>query len=933
MMNCLRPGCGNELKSGRKYCSPGCSAKDRKRVSGEIVSTSKSYPNVPDNVASLVLEHGGSDIILNEINMLLEEEKDSGIPMPPLMNTGMTLGDWTLSMDGRDYRPYDALSFLKIRDMLRCGAVKFALEMKIAGVASPFRTDTGWVVHSPDKELSDVVESSLRKILLKTVTDILYSSLAYGVSFQELVWERKTKYELGLSDTKDEMVNYVVPKVPNSVNPETVKDILREPKTGKFLGFEQTRTQVWNTGVSPIKVEGEAALVIPYNERFRNLWGESFLLPLYPLWFWYEVIMRSMVRYMHRMATPVTVVKAPGKGKVNKPGTTTPVNSMMLGLAIAGNAANSNALVLPSDVDPETKQPLWDIFYLSHNESTQPFIDILEFLTQSMLRAALSGDRAVSQPMAGVGSKGLGEVHAAFTQLHNELILDQILMFLNFYFLPLYSLYNKGKNGPPVWLETQGLDPLERDNMFKLMGIAGNSQVFQEFFYLVDWKRMAESNSIPVLSEEERDALKAKLDEEALDKQEKFQEVQAKFGPAQKPGGTKDNARPPEQKANAKLENDMYWQAVEKVMNGEPVPIVLSVDELQLIAEHRGFSAESLKLFSKGSFDEDKVKRDSGGRFSKKEDTKAKLTSLAEKISDEESRQRAMELINKADLSNLSPEQIVNTELALGLFGVTKPYSSIDDAYKDIRSRLEEMGITGMQDISSIDAFTEEEMKDGLLGRYNTETNSFKLRPDLIEGIKNGDPLAIHTFAHELLHSDQEVFRKPGEGESNLAYTKDGESFEMHGAIFDSTDPTEISRFMGTVEGQNELLSRVFMGKYLGQEWDSDVMSLHNYIRTGDPTPIEPYPLETRAYSYYLSNIAARTGEDAMSILIRHHQEALDMFRMRQIGISGGNPNGFISLSSVTRDDQANWKKAYEKFIKEAMDYAPKPQQPLPSTL
>jgi hypothetical protein len=906
MMTCLRPGCNNPLNTGKHYCSNTCSAlmRGKKSKSGQMTV----YKNIPESVHKMILENVGdnSDLVLREISLLLEEETSDGTPVPPLMNKGLTMGDWTLSIDGRNYRPYEALSYEKIRDMLRCGAVKFALEMKIAGVAAPFRVDTGWVIHSPDQELADVTEANLKRILPRMVMDILYSALAYGVSFQELVWERKTKYELGLSSSKSGITSYIVSKVPNSVNPETVLAILRE-KDGTFNGFEQRATQFYATSPDgKIKVEREAALVIPYNGRFRNLWGESFLLPIYPLWFWYEVVMRSMVRYMHRMATPVTVVKAPGKGKVNKPGTTTQVNPMVLGLAIAGNAANSNALVIPSDVDPETKQPLWDIFYLKADAPTQPFIDVLEFLTQSMLRAALSGDRAMTQPAEGNGSD-LGPTHAAFTQLHNELILDQILMFLNQYFLPLYSLYNKGQQGPPVFLETQGLDPLERDNMFKLMGIAGNSQVFQEFFYYVDWKRMAEANSVPVLSDEDVAKRKEQLNQEALDKQEAFQEVQAKFAPAQKPGGIKDQAKPPEKQANAKLEKtdlDHYYEYVGKILSGEPVPIMLTMDEIEIIAEHRGWSEETIKLFNDahdrlGRFATKSGSGGAGQTVTEQGSSASVTTASGSKLVDVDTKDEAivrlkknksgtilkvgagllgigilggvgLALLSKGDddetvlghgdnVNDLIEKGLIDPSVVeqhkegaptshehphtgeVGLpegdlpINTTFPaFNSSQESADYIAQKLQEQGID--IDPSSITINESGQLSAG--GTYDPILNTLQLKPNVVEGLKNGDPNAVGVLTHELLHSNQDP----------------GTSFALN--IASGLD----NNFkVSYIEGQNELLNRVAMSKMSGSEFQGWA-----------------YTNETQTMAGVYQALGQKTGQNSIDLLKETHKGAFD---------------------------------------------------------
>ncbi|NJO30887.1 MAG: hypothetical protein HC874_27545 [Richelia sp. SL_2_1] len=444
-----------------------------------------------------------------------------------------------------DYRPSDALPLDVINQMLKSSPVRFALEMKRAQVVSVFRNSRSWNIVSPDTELAEVVKANLQTILPKMSLDFSFSSMAYGASFQGISLGIQSRYELGISEddiedtdakpTIDSKSNeledktgsdkkFIVAKIPNSVNPATIVRINRK-KDGSFDGFVQ---QAKTLNAQEVVVPREASLVIPYEERFRNLWGESLLKPMYPIWFWYEVVLRAMVKYMERTGTPVALVRAPSRATIIKPGTKTKVDGITWGMEIASNVARSNAAVIPSDTDDSGK-PLWDLSYLNSTERSQPFLDILELLTQMILRAGLSADRALSQSSGGTGSYAIGKVHQEATSLHNEMVLIQWVHYLNTYFLPLYSLYNRGQNGPPIWMETQGLDPMDRDNLVALLGIAQGMPAFREVGYKIDWEAIFATNNIPMKSQAEADAIKKKQEEDNLAKQEAMLSTQAKF--------------------------------------------------------------------------------------------------------------------------------------------------------------------------------------------------------------------------------------------------------------------------------------------------------------------------------------------------------------------------------------------------------------------
>lgn len=503
---------------------------------------------IPSSIENLIkenLQEEQAQLVLTELSESLKLEAIT----PPLLNEGRTEGDWNNLLPDLtdDIRPFDTLTFDIINQMLKSSPVRFSLEMKRSQIVTVFRNERSWKIQSPDDELADIARANLIQVLPKMALDFSFSSLVYGASFQELVWEYKTKFQLGLSDTEDSK-KFVVAKIPNAVDPETVTKIKRT-KDGHFDGFVQQTKKM-----EEILVARESALVIPYNEKFRNLWGESFLKPMYPIWFWYEVVLRSMVRYMERIGTPVTVVKAPSRSTIIRPGTKTKIDGITWGMEIASNVSRSNAAVIPSDTD-ESGKPLWEIDYLSSSESSQPFLDILELLTQMILRAGLSADRALSQSSGGVGSYNIGEIHKEATALHNEMILIQWVHYLNTYFLPHFSLYNKGKNGPPIILETEGLDPKDRENLTSLLGVSANIESFKEASNKIDWETIFSTNNIPTISEEEAEALKKKMEAEGLAKQEEQMKMQSKFG--MNPPGNKPVSKdgPPKPKVPGKPVN------------------------------------------------------------------------------------------------------------------------------------------------------------------------------------------------------------------------------------------------------------------------------------------------------------------------------------------------------------------------------------------
>jgi hypothetical protein len=553
----------------------------------------------------------------NEAKIILESmEKymlqNNVITAPPLVGDGKTKGDWRINLtmpDGQkqDIRPDSALSYTIIREMLKSGPIRFALEMKRAQMVSVFRNNKSVSVYSKNEELAKITEFVVEHVLPYAAFEFTWSALVYGSAFMEQVWETKTLSQLGLDGSK----LYTVPKQLNLVPHDTVRHI-RRTNEGDFDGFVQmadyrlgtyyvmsTPNGVQNPG--DILVKAESALVIPYNGFSRNLWGESFLYTLYPLWFWYEIIIRCLVRYSELMGDPPRLGKAPSRKKVRlDPNSDELVDAIDYLLALAVNLSRSQAVVIPSDVDEQGK-PEWELGYMQTPDRSQPFVQIIELFNQMILRAALSGDRAYTQVAGGTGSNAIGQVHAEATALHNEMVVSSWVHFLNQYWISNISKYNLGQDGVPVWLEVQGLDPKEREFLTSVANIAGNSATFNEFFYQVDWRGLGKSAGLPMLSEDESKKLKEELakqsqedqvnqirtqNELSIESQEAQMQIQQKYAPKEEK---------PKEKTTLEIQ-----QKVDQFTSGK-VPIFFSGDEVKKILLEKEEVVEPRKHFFTGS--------------------------------------------------------------------------------------------------------------------------------------------------------------------------------------------------------------------------------------------------------------------------------------------------------------------------------------------
>lgn len=939
---CERPECNNTLNTGSSYCSTSCSAKDRRRKRALKKNNMPIMVRevIPPSVSRLFVDKFGEEAIpmLDEMAVVMLEQS---MPAPPL--AGRTEGDFTSTyyLAGQDRRPNDALDHDLIAEMLKSGLVLFVMEMKIAALMTPWRNEQSWKIICPDKKLAEIAEANERRNLARMMLDIYRSALAYGVYFGEKEFEYKNAYQLGLSQSRGSSAEFAVPKIPNACNPTSIDRIERtKDSKQRFNGFVQIPRHSFPK--QEIHVSRDQALVVPHKGQFRNLWGESFLKPIYPVWFWYEVALRSWVRFMERMGTPVAVCYAPSKAKVLKPGTTTLVDAMTWGLAMAGNIAKSNAAVMPSDHHPETHQPLWRLEYMNSEDRGDVFHKALEFLTQAAVRAAMSADRATTQASGGIGSYSIGEIHNAATQYHNELIAIETVAYLNQYYYPDYSLYNRGANGPPIWIVSEGLDPMEKDRLFKLFNIGGNSANFQEALMMIDWRTMYDMNNVPTLTDEKVQEIKKRLEKEALDKQKKFTEIQSKakqpfppgkFGQdANKPNVIKEPK--PEEENDKKLQNMAYM-----IVDGSYVPIILSGHEMNMLMNVRsqgadvafdtGGNEETIKLFN--PFHDPKSgrfasKKGGGGATIEEGSVGGAATGKAAGAAagggrlhistggalglavlgavalavavpavasamplDEASEEEQQETLDKVE--NWRGDERERTE---ELLKNRKKYKNVDEAVDDILKTFEEVGITDVQPGVEVKFKRLDNMFAAAM--YDTDTNVLTINPEFRKYILAGDPMALEILAHELAHSSQEVHRTMTPSEIDFARQSaklQGMTLKEYMAkwgdgVVPGGNRDEERSFIHAVEGQNDLVALMVISKMTGVAADPVALGRAHEALTGEEPKYASadenylgkvgYPTDVARTAAMLEIARRNTGVDPAKNIAEIHNNSLDYY-------------------------------------------------------
>jgi hypothetical protein len=819
---------------------------------GELqVLRSGVVPHELENTLIAGLGHDRASAVLTEIEEMVQEQVNLGVwpdwmrtryPIGPVMTPGLSVPrpsikpptsqqiepdtDLRVYFDSggldnylSDFRRDSSITFADIDRLMKLGPCVLAARLKQGPIMSALSGKRKWSLVSPNvraNKLRLVMEADLERLFLRNVHHIL-TSLEYGVALGSTIWQKKTAENIGVETGVGKSSEWWVVDKIEWAHPSTVPAILRGPDMS-FAGFVHRRK---NMDPRDVVIDPLQALVIPYMSRFGNLWGQTMFEQSYDFAYWYEVVMRAFLRFMERMATPVAVVYGPNRGRSVRPDGTT-ISNPQYGLLLAGAAAFSSAIYLPSERDIQTGQPLWSMEYLDTNQRGDQFVDALQYLGTQILRASLVGDRAFTQGSE-TGSYNAGEMHNKLMQIDNDFIFKAILGYLNDYLIRRYAMWNVDYNDPPmVRLRAEVIDPDEQEVLMKLFATAGNIKLFDGSpLDRVDWEEAFRSINVPVLEDEEFEALYEEHQERKKANQEMFQEVQSKAAqnnqPFGKNGGQQQQKQP--QPQGQDKDKEARLSVLEHLVDGGMVPILLTPEQVRDIVLP-GQESEDLDTVElqrrdrspRGPRDpefERQHPRDATGKFAKKEEEDDEEDEEGESLGDEpwpgaDPERGIKGVVTIDDRSYVVVGDVTEGELR-----------AFHDAHSRIYDRASELGydlepaevvVVNSEDYESMakysgtDANTARaaaQSSGGFIATYDSEgrpIHDTKLisQPDRLE------PIAFHEMLHTQPRNDASVGRGDISGYTEEVFTTlaSMEYSERFGLPVYNGYPTQVSQMV-----------------------------------------------------------------------------------------------------------------------------------------
>jgi len=287
-------------------------------------------------------------------------------------------------------------------------------------LAQNFRID------STDTDKALVVQSLVKKIYRELMRNML-TSYDYGFSVGEKIFEKLPNYKLTVKDESgNERIirdGYTIGiKKVKYVKPSSVS-IVRDKKTEEIKYVKQEN---YYTKRQP-KVKYDKVVWFAMDEKFGNVFGISRLKPAYQPWYWYQIIIQFMLRYLDRTGSPTAVARAPRGTTVTKD--KLKVDNMDVGLAVANAVSSNSSIVLSSDLYAESREKKWDVKFLEDTKRGDMFLEALRFLSVNKMRAMLIPDKVgVSE---GSNTNATGVNNTDIHLLSEEALVQQVEDVLN----------------------------------------------------------------------------------------------------------------------------------------------------------------------------------------------------------------------------------------------------------------------------------------------------------------------------------------------------------------------------------------------------------------------------------------------------------------------------------------------------------------------
>lgn len=312
------------------------------------------------------------------------------------------------------------------------------IALSLALIKKPIE-HVNYSIECSSEQIKALVQWTLDKVYSRFVRDLLMA-IDMGHSCLEKNW-KKIPYLKLVKDTPDKQkakksdVVYEDSALllwPTAIHPRAYTLFLDE--FGDLTGINAIK----DLSSTPVSVKRSKLIFYTNDMQYGNWFGNSRLKPAYPWWYWSQIVLQFMIRYLERKASPPIIVRAPVGFSVDSDGHQ--VNNFVLGLKIGNGLVSNSVGVIPNAYNKDGK-PLWNVEYLMDDQRIFMFIEVLQFCNTMMSRAMLVPDTVATQTAKG-GSFSQTDAHTDVHLMNEESLLREVEDVINNQLVPWIIKYN-----------------------------------------------------------------------------------------------------------------------------------------------------------------------------------------------------------------------------------------------------------------------------------------------------------------------------------------------------------------------------------------------------------------------------------------------------------------------------------------------------------
>jgi len=294
-------------------------------------------------------------------------------------------------------------------------------------------------IECSNPKIAAVVDACMRPIYKKLVKSML-RAVQFGFATGEKVWEKvKLRIDQEGDDGKNATIynRYtVVPKKIKFIHPKSVR-IIREEKSEDIEYVTQTQDYYDFKGKRVPKVHIKDMVWFALDDEYGNFFGSSRYKNIYQAWYWYQIVVQFMLRYLERRGAPAAVGKAPFGSTTKADGEKIANIDVILDAAYA--LVSNSAVAIPSQFDKNGNE-LWNLELIEDEQRGELFLEVLRYLNLLKLRGLFVPDKVGTAE--GASTNATTEGHTDVHLLEEEALTQFIEDCLNTQVIPDIVQYN-----------------------------------------------------------------------------------------------------------------------------------------------------------------------------------------------------------------------------------------------------------------------------------------------------------------------------------------------------------------------------------------------------------------------------------------------------------------------------------------------------------